>query len=642
MIIGTAGHVDHGKTALIQALTGIGTDRLREERERGLTIEAGYAYPDGITDFELGFIDVPGHERFIHNMLSGVAGIDTMLLVVAADDGVMPQTREHMQILHLLGVSQGVVALTKCDLAERGRIDEARDEIEALLAGTPLEGAAIFEVSSRSGEGIEALKQALWTRARTSESEMAQGSFRLAVDRAFTRVGVGLIVTGTVVAGEIGTGDSVRLFPADARARVRGLRRQNRDAERARQGDRLALNLAGPGIDRASIGRGDWVIADTLAAPALSRIDIALELLEDAPALAHWSGVHLHLGASHVTGRISLLEGQRLAPGETMLAQMVLEKPLHACLGDRVIVRDHGAHRTLGGGVVLDGQPPRRGQRSKERLAWLASCRRAVQSGAPMDLSEPLRVALALRQEGVDVLALAWNFNRTPQALAEAFEALGARVVSAAQEMRAFSPEALVLFEQRVLEVIGANHEREPAMLGTERERLRRQVMPGLPGALFRHLIQPLLDRHLIAQQGPFLSLPGHQAALSEADSALWERIRPRLAGQPFEPPRVRDIAAAESLDEGQVRGALIAASRLGRVYHVRRDHFFLAEAVRDMAALIQQLEEAEGAARVARFRDRLGVGRKLAVLMLEFFDRIGYTRRVGDDHVVRRADMWE
>lgn len=642
MIIGTAGHVDHGKTALIQALTGIGTDRLREERERGLTIEAGYAYPDGITDFELGFIDVPGHERFIHNMLSGAAGIDTMLLVVAADDGVMPQTREHMQILHLLGVSQGVVALTKCDLAERGRIDAVRGEIEALLAGTPLEGAAIFEVSSRSGEGIEALKQALWARARTSESAMVQGSFRLAVDRAFTRVGAGLVVTGTVVAGEIGTGDSVRLFPAGSRARVRALRRQNRDAERARQGDRLALNLAGAGIDRASIGRGDWVLAESLTAPPLTRIDIALALLEDAPALAHWSGVHLHLGASHVTGRISLLEGQRLAPGASMLAQMVLDTPLHACLGDRVIVRDHGARRTLGGGVVLDGQPPRRGQRSRERLDWLESCRRAAQGGLPMDLTEPLRMALAWRQDGPDVHALARNFNRTPAALVEMFDALGARVIGAGQEMRAFSPEALALLEQRVLKVIGDNHEREPAMLGTERERLRRQVMPGLPGALFRHLIQPLLDRRLIAQQGPFLALPGHQAELSEGDSALWERIRPRLSAHPFEPPRVRDIAAAEALDEARVRGALIAASRLGRVYHVRRDHFFLADAVRDMAALIRQLEAAEGSAHVARFRDRLGVGRKLAVLILEFFDRIGYTRRVRDEHVVRRADMWE
>lgn len=641
MIIGTAGHVDHGKTALIRSLTGISTDRLSEEQARGLTIEAGYAYPEDVTDFELGFIDVPGHERFIHNMLSGVAGIDTMLLVVAADDGVMPQTREHMQILRLLGIDRGVVALTKCDLVEHQRCDEVCQEINALLAGTPLEGANIFRVSSRTGEGIETLKQELWQRAQTAESEIAQGNFRLAVDRAFIKTGSGLVVTGTVVAGEIAVGDSVRLFPTDKSARVRGLRRQNRVAERARQGDRLALNLAGTGIDREVVRRGDWVVADTLPTPALTRIDIALRLLDDAPVLQHWSGVHLHLGSSHVTARISLLEGQQLGPGERMLAQLILDAPLHACMGDRAVIRDHGAHRTLGGAIVLDGTPPRRGQRSQPRLQWLRSCRNAVLNSGCMDLTEPLGTALALRPDGPDVYALARNFNRTPAALAREFEALGARVISAGQEMRAFSPQSLEDLEQRMLEVVTENHEREPAMLGTERERLRRQVVPGLPSVLFRQIVQPLISSGVLRQHGPFLSLPEHQAALSAEDETLWLQVEPLLAASPFEPPRVRDIAGLKAIDENRIRAMLIAAARLGRIYHVRRDHFFLASAIHDMADIICQLEAREGAAHVAHFRDRLGVGRKLAVLILEFFDRIGYTRRVRDDHVVRRADMW-
>ncbi len=641
MIVGTAGHVDHGKTALIHSLTGISTDRLREEQERGLTIEAGYAYPEMADDFELGFIDVPGHERFIHNMLSGVAGIDTMLLVVAADDGVMPQTREHMQILRLLGIDRGVVALTKCDLVEQQRLVEVHAQIQALLADSPLEDSRVFEVSSRTGAGIAALKEELWRRAQASDAEVAQGNFRMAVDRAFTKTGSGLVVTGTVVAGEITVGDSVRLFPSDHSARVRGLRRQGRVAEQARQGDRLALNLTGPGIDRETVQRGDWVVAQALPTPALTRVDIALELLEDAPPLSHWSGVHLHLGASHVIGRISLLEGQQLLPGERMLAQMILETPLHACMGDRVIVRDHGARRTIGGAIVLDGAPPRRGQRSPARLQWLQSCRQAAMSSTDMSLAEPLKMALTLRQDGPDIYGLARNFNRTPASLAREFEALGARVISAGHEMRAFSPQALESLRVRILKVVTDNHEREPAMLGTERERLRRQVMPGLPSALFRQILQPLMVAGMLKQHGPFLSLPEHQAALSAEDERIWQQIQPYLAKAPFDPPRVRDLAGLENLEEGQVRHVLSSAARLGRVYHVRRDHFFLAGSVHDMAEMIRELEAQQGAAHVASFRDQLGIGRKLAVLILEFFDRIGYTRRVRDDHVVRRADMW-
>ncbi|MFC0336817.1 selenocysteine-specific elongation factor [Kushneria avicenniae] len=642
MIVGTAGHVDHGKTALIHALTGVSTDRLREEQARGLTIEAGYAYPDMDDGIELGFIDVPGHEKFIHNMLSGVAGIDTMLLVVAADDGVMPQTREHMQILRLLGIDRGVVALTKCDLVEPGRRLEVHEDIRALLAGSTLEDSMILEVSSRTGEGIEELREELWQRARASDAEPVQGSFRMAVDRAFTKTGSGLVVTGTIVAGEITVGDSVRLFPSGHEARVRGLRRQGRVAEYARQGDRLALNLAGPGIDRETVERGDWVVAQTLATPALTRVDISLELLENAPALDHWSGVHLHLGASHVTGRISLLEGQQLLPGGHMLAQMILDAPLHTCLGDRVIVRDHGARHTIGGGIVLDGSPPRRGQRSSARLQWLESCRQAVMSHpGVISLTEPLKAALTLRPDGPDVYGLARNFNRTPASLANAFEALGAWVISAGPEMRAFSPESLESLRGRILEVVTENHEREPAMLGTERERLRRQVVPNMPSALFRQILQPLLTEGMLKQQGPFLSLPAHQAALSAEDEALWQQIQGYLAETPYDPPRVRDLAGLENIDETRVRQVLTSAAQLGRVYHVRRDHFFLARSVHDMAEMIQQIEVQQGAAHVASFRDRLGVGRKLAVLILEFFDRIGYTRRVRDDHVVRRADMW-
>ncbi|MHB0777466.1 selenocysteine-specific translation elongation factor [Halomonas sp. WWR20] len=641
MIVGTAGHVDHGKTALIQRLTGIDTDRLKEEKARGLTIEAGYAYPDIDADIDLGFVDVPGHERFIANMLAGSAGIDTVLLVVAADDGVMPQTIEHVQILKLLGLAHGMVAMTKCDLVDAARRQAVKQEIATLLAETPLAGAETFEVSSRSGEGVAALREHLWALAARQHETPAMGHFRLAVDRAFTKAGAGLVVTGTVVSGVLEEGETVHLFPSGLKARARGLRRQNRASRFSRQGDRLALNLAGSGIDREVIGRGGWVVADALATPERQRLDISLELLDTAARLKHWSPVHIHLGATHVTGHVSLLEGQRLAPGGRMLGQLVLDAPVHACLGDRIVLRDHGAQSTLGGGVVLDGTPPRRGQRAPKRLAWLGALRDSVLAGAPYDLQRPLEAALELRPEGLDLTAFAHNANRDIDSLAGLVEALGGKVVTVQGETRAFSRPALEALETRILAIIASNHEREPAMLGTERERLRRQVMPGLPSNLFRPLLNGVIRKGKVEQHGAFLALPGHQANLDEADRALWHELRPLLEAKPFEPPRVRDIAAAKGLDEQRIREVLIASARLGEVYHVRRDHFFVASAIRDMAAIVEELTETQGAARAANFRDRIDTGRKLAIQILEFFDRLGFTRRVQDDHVIRRTDMW-
>ncbi|WP_106475616.1 selenocysteine-specific translation elongation factor [Phytohalomonas tamaricis] len=642
MIVGTAGHVDHGKTALIQRLTGIDTDRLKEEKARGLTIEPGFAYPEMAEDVEFGFVDVPGHERFIHNMLAGAAGIDYVLLVVAADDGVMPQTVEHLQILKLLGLSEGVVALTKSDLVDAARLEEAKREIVTLLADTPLAGAPVFPVSSRSGEGIETLRDRLWTQAQVQQVAPTNGHFRLAVDRAFTKIGAGLVVTGTVVSGRVNVGDFVRLFPSGLKARVRSLRRQNRDNDFATQGDRLALNLVGSGVDREVIGRGGWVIAEALESPALKRLDIAIELLDSVPAtLEHWTPVHIHLGATHVTGRVSLLEGQRLAPGERMLGQLTLDTPVHACLGDRVVIRDHGAHVTLGGGLVLDGAPPRRGQRAPKRLAWLAALRDSVMAGAPYDLRHPLKAALALRSEGLDLVAFAHNVNRDQKELIELVSSMGGRVISAQGEVRAFSRLALEDIETNVLAIVTANHEREPAMLGTERERLRRQVMPNLSGPLFRLLLNDLFETGQVEQHGPFVALPGHRVTLNDEDAAIWDQVRPLLEANPFEPPRVRDIATSEKLDEQRIRTALIACARLGEIYHVRRDHFFMSSSVRDMAVIVQELVDMNGTARAAEFRNRIGTGRKLAIHILEFFDRIGFTRRMHDDHLIRRADMW-
>jgi selenocysteine-specific elongation factor len=645
VIVGTAGHVDHGKTALIQQLTGIDTDRLKEEKARGLTIEPGFAYPEVAEGVELGFVDVPGHVRFLHHMVAGSAGVDTVLLVVAADDGVMPQTVEHLQILSLLGLDRGLVALTKVDRVDAARRRQVREEIAALLAGTPLAEAPLHEVSSTSGEGVNALRERLWAMASAQRDTVVRGHFRFVVDRVFTKRGAGVVVTGTALAGRVNEGDTLRLALGGHKARVRGLRRQNRESEWAHQGDRVALNLAGSDVDRDLIQRGDWLVADALETPPLRRLDATLQLLDSAPSVKHWTPVQVHLGVGRYGGRLSLLEGQHLAPGESMLGQLVLDEPVHACLGDRCVIRDPAAGITLGGATVLEGDPPRRGQRRPERLAWLAALAECA-AVTPLQLQELLETGLRLQSTGVDLDALARNANLELTALIDAVAALGGVTLPNRERTRVFSAEAIAALEARLLDSVATNHEREPSMLGTERGRLTRQAVPQLPEATGRQLIERLVACGKLVPHGPFVALPGHQASLGEEDEARWQRLEPHIAEAGFQPPRVRDLAASEgfakeSLDEARIREVLIACSRLGRLYQVRRDHFYPAATVAEMAAIVQALEREHGRIRASAFRDRIGTGRKLAIHILEFFDKVGFTRRIGDERVIRNAEMW-
>src|SRR5260221_6222866 len=390
-LVGTAGHIDHGKTGLVKALTGIDADRLPEEKRRGMTIDLGFAYV-ALASRVVGFVDVPGHERFVHNMLCGVPGIDVALLVVAADDGPMPQTREHLAILDLLGVSRGMVALTKVDRVAPERLKEVAVEIGALLDLTSLAGAPVFPLSSVSGQGVDALRVYLEKAARETELRGAQGNFRMSVDRCFTIAGAGLVVTGTAMSGEIAVGDQVRALLAGASARVRSIHAHNTPAERGRAGQRVALNLAG--IDgRAPIARGDWIVAGNVP-PPVRKFDARLKAVSE---LKHWTPVHVHLGAADVLGRVALLD-------ENGLVQLVLDRPVGAAHGDRYIVRDQSARRTLGGGTVIDVFPPARGRAKPQRLAWLRA----------MELDDDVAALTALLEstpEGLDLARFSANRN---------------------------------------------------------------------------------------------------------------------------------------------------------------------------------------------------------------------------------------
>ena len=627
MIVGTAGHIDHGKTTLVHALTGVDTDRLAAEKLRGISIELGYAYQPLADGGVLGFVDVPGHERFIHTMLAGAAGIDFALLVVAADDGVMPQTREHLNILDLLGIERGAVALTKIDRVEPERIEEVDRDLQRLLAETALAGAPVFPLSATDGQGVDALRVHLHEAARSMPQAKEAGGFRLAVDRSFTLKGAGTIVTGTVFAGRVEVGDELVATPSGKPVRVRSLHVMNRPAQAGQAGQRCALNLAGVGKDE--IARGDWIVAPRLHAPT-ARFDVRLTLSPQAPApLTHWAPVHLHLGAAHVMARVALLEGDSLASGDSALAQLVADRPLGALHGDRFILRDADARHTLGGGVVLDPDAPARKRKTPLRLAELAAL------GIP-DIAPRLRQLLELRGLDLDRLALHWNCKDPAVHLPH-----DSTRVRAGHETWAFSAAHWTNLQDKLCADLAAFHERFPDELGPDAARARRMFLPTLSAAAFAALTEQLLAAGALQRSGSWLHLPTHSVALTREEEALYQRIRPWLAESPFDPPWMRDLARMSGTDEGSMRRLLQKLARQGMLYQMVRDLFYLPESVARLAALVKELEHAAGETRAAEFRDRSGLSRKRAIQVLEFFDRVGYTRRVREAHRLRNADMF-
>jgi selenocysteine-specific elongation factor len=624
MIVGTAGHIDHGKTLLVKALTGVETDRLKEEQARGITIELGFAYLPLPGGGVLGFVDVPGHERFVHTMLAGAASIEFVVLVVAADDGVMPQTREHLQIIDLLGISDGVVALNKVDLVDASRREEVEAEIRAALAGTALDGADILPVSALTGLGIDELRTRLVEEAESRPGRASRGAFRMAVDRSFTVAGAGTVATGVVLAGSVAVGDRVVILPNGSEARVRAIHANSRTSERAMTGERAAVNLAG--IERTAVGRGDWLV-DPGHASVTARFDAELRLLATEPRpFATWSPAHLHLGTSEALARIVILDHDRLAPGQSGLVQVVLEKPLPARAGDRFVIRDAGAERTIAGGRVVDPRAPQRKRRTPERKAQLEAL-----------LEREPEVAFARLLELppgiVDVTAFAVDRGLADDE-AELVVSVSEPVLADAGGKRfAASAETVDAAERAVVAVLAAFHADTPALPGMTAEALRLRLSPRPARPTMAAILAMLAARGRIVAQAGHLRLAEHTSSLAGADARLWERMEKLITDERFRPPLAREMAEALGQPLGAVRKLAKTMARMGTLVEVATDRFFLRTALVELGEMARELaaQSPGGTFTAAEFRDKAGSGRNVGIQILEHFDRRGLTARRGD-----------
>jgi len=633
MIIATAGHVDHGKTLLVKALTGVDTDRLPEEKKRGMTIDLGFAYLPVASNQTLGFnetpgfketigfVDVPGHERFVHNMLAGVAGIDFVLFIVAADDGPMPQTREHLAILDLLGVKMGAVALTKIDRVPRARVDAVRDEITALFSRTSLADSPVIPVSAMTGEGIEGLKTHLAATARNNQPRPAKGNFRMAIDRCFSVSGAGLIVTGTAVAGSVETGETVRVLHAGLTVRARTIHAQNAASASGKVGQRCALNLA----DRTHFDAEQ--IENRQMFPRL-RV-----LAEELRPLAHWTPVHVHIGASDVTGRVAVLEGSSIAPGASALAQIVLDRPMGTLYGDGLIIRDQSAQRTIGGGKVIDIFPPVRGRARPDRLTYLQAMDHEDEKAALVAL---LNAESAAASGGLNLKKFAQNRNLTATEAMQLFASVPMKRVATPLGDLGFTPQDWDRIKARVIEALSVLHRRAPNTIPNE-GRLFLDAGIRSPKEVAAAVITELSKEGVVVRVPSGVRLHAHVPQLNPADAAVWKKAEALFKENPLRPPTVHDIAVALAQNPAKTESFLVRVSRVGLLARVAENRFILQSGLRQYARLVEESVSANGSVAAAALRDRAGVGRTLAIEVLEYFDRIKFTRRIGDEHQVVR-----
>ncbi len=618
IVIGTAGHVDHGKTTLIKALTGVDTDRLAEEKRRGLTIDLGFApfiLPSGRT---ASVVDVPGHERFLKNMLAGVGGMDLVLLVVAADDGVMPQTREHLDILRLLHVQHGVVVVTKRDLVETELLELAIADIQETLVGSFLEDAPLVPVSATTGEGLEDLLSALDRLAAETITRDAVAPARLPIDRVFVKQGFGAVVTGTLLTGSLGEGESIELQPSGLKGRARGLQVHGGKRASVQAGQRVAINVAG--LSHSDFDRGEWLVAPGLFGPA-TVVDVWLELLAGSPAVEHRDRVRVHHGTSEVIGRLALLEADKLPGGSAGFAQLLLETPLVADFGDRFVIRRYSPAQTLGGGQILDP----RARRWKRRHAGLLARLAAYREGRLADAAESV-----LEEAGLEPITAGQLESHVPfAARSRVLKELESRGVLYRLEPGFVHSRAIAALTGRLTDVLTAFHAAHPHRAGMAREALQAELQ--VPPARLAQIMSDLAERNRLRLIGRLAGLSSHESRFEgparQAAEALTERVS---AGLVDETDLLKDLpeVAREILEDRVEAGQIL---KLGQGIHATRTGI---ENARSSLALAFRERPQLTASQI---KEALGTSRRFLIPLLEYLDQIGFTRRQGDVRTLTR-----
>lgn len=635
IIIGTAGHIDHGKTALIKALTGVDLDRLKEEKERGITIELGFGSLSLSHNERIGIVDVPGHERFIRRMVAGAGGIDIVLLVVAADDGVMPQTKEHLDICQLLGIKHGIVVISKSDLVDEDWLELVAADIAELVKGTFLEGAPLIPVSSVTGQGIRELIAALERLVPEVSPKLSEGICFLPVDRIFTIKGFGTVVTGTLISGAIRVGETLEILPRGFRARVRGVQVHGDAAEISVAGQRTAINLQG--VEKGMLTRGD-VLTHPQALKPSYRFDVQLTILPHAPQpLKHGEQVRLHLFSATAVARIISYDGNVLDRGGSYVVQFRFPDPLVSIPGARFVIRTIDASRTIGGGVILDTDPLKHRRNDSATQQWFESLRKQDLEAVLTGLAKASETQGISRQEVLRRIdARAQDVERTWKHLAHS----GTLVELTSEQRRAVHQETIAQYTKKFQAMLEAFHAQNPLRPGIPSKEIQQQLERTVTPRFFEHLVQELERRNVVAVRGDLIQLAAHEISLSDRQRELKQKIEALLSSQALSPSSLPELMNNFSVSNGELTNLLEMSAKEGELVKVKNDLYFPRAALERLKEEVIQYLREHKELTPGSFKEITGASRKYSIPLLEYLDREKVTIRVGDKRILRERKV--
>jgi len=632
IILGTAGHVDHGKTSLIRALTGIDTDRLKEEKERGITIELGFAYLDLPCGHRLGIVDVPGHEKFIKNMVAGAAGMDLVAFIIAADEGIMPQTREHFEICRLLGIERGLIVITKKDMVEADWLELVIDDVKTFFDGSFLEDAPLIPVSSTTGENIEEVRNVLDRLVAASDFSEPQGPFRMPVDRVFSMKGFGTVITGTAISGRIKTGEDLMFYPSRTSGKIRGIQIHNKDTEEAEAGHRTAINIQG--LEKELINRGEMAAAVNCLQPSYLLDGRFFYLDSNKKSYKNRTRVRIHIGTAEIMGRLVLLSEEELTPGSEADVQILLEEQAGCWPGDRYVVRSYSPIHTIGGGVIFNSSPRKRKRFREENKQIFQTYRKNIpEELALLHIKENGYNGLTLEKLGVKMGTFGKRLKKIVQ------QPLSSRKIILVEQdkQRMVSSEVFEKLGVKLCSVLTAYHKENPLKAGLSKEELRSRLYSGLDQRLFQFLLNDLQKKEAIIQDQALIRIKDHQVSLKDEEKTLRSELETFYRQAALAPPTIKEVKARFSkYPVHLLKEVLSVMTDDDQLVKISEDLYFYKHSMDTLKEKLVAHLIKEGEVDMPAFKDLTGLSRKFSIPLLEYFDRIKITIRVGDKRILR------